>query len=129
MNQRNLEIRHARIRNTQFLATPQNRSVGCMSCEALLTIDNRRRSYIADTTINQRAFEEENLLIEYRDTGLIRTGYLGQYVEIERQRRLQLQVDQFAAFRNSAIEQDLPDSASLENVHRALDDRSDSDHE
>jgi hypothetical protein len=110
------------------ISTPNAPHICCI-CEALLTIDNRRRSYIADTTINQRAFEEENLLIEYRDTGLIRTGYLGQYVEIERQRRLQLQVDQFAAFRNSAIEQDLPDSASLENVHRALDDRSDSDHE
>jgi hypothetical protein len=100
----------------------------CCICEALLTIDNRRRSYIADTTINQRAFEEENLLIEYRDTGLIKTGYIGQYVELERRRRLQLQVDQFAAFRNSATRQHLPNSASLENVRRA-NYRSDSDHE
>jgi hypothetical protein len=109
------------------IATPNAPHICCI-CEALLTIDNRRRSYISDTTINQRAFEEENLLIDYRDNGLIKTGYLGQYAEIERQRRLQLQVDQFSAFRNRTTRQHLPNSASLEYVRRA-NSRSDSDHE
>jgi hypothetical protein len=111
------------------IATPNAPHICCI-CEALLRIDKRRRSYVLDTTINQRAFEEEHLLIEYRDTGLIRTGYIGQYVEIERQRRIKLQVDQFTAFRNSATEQDQTDSSSLENVIlRRSDNESDSDQE
>jgi hypothetical protein len=53
-------------------------------------------------------------LVNYRNTGIIRTRYLGQYVELERQRQLQLQENQFIAFRNSASPQTTGSSAQLE---------------
>jgi hypothetical protein len=42
-------------------------------------------------------------LINYRDRGLIRPRYIGQYVEIERQRQLLLQRERFGGFRLRAL--------------------------
>ena len=107
------------------ISTPNVPHIFCL-CEALLRIDERRRSFPSDTIIQQRAFDEESFLIAYRSTGLIKAEYIGQYVEIERQRQPKRQVDQFTAFRNSATEQHHTDSSSREN---AILERSNSDHE
>jgi hypothetical protein len=54
----------------------------------------------------------------YRDKGLIKTRYIGQYVEIERQRLLRIQEEQFFAFRLSACPQVPDSSATLERIRR-----------
>jgi hypothetical protein len=85
----------------------------CCICEALLSLDSRRRQRPRDPEIQRLAFEEESLLLDYRNRGLIKTKYLGQYVEIERQRRLRRQEEQFLAFRSSATGVDCVGSAAL----------------
>ena len=81
----------------------------CCICDSLLLLDIRRRQRPNDTVIQRLAFKEEELLLDYRYNGLIKTKYLGQYVEIERQRRLRRQEKQFFAFRSSATGEDSVD--------------------
>ena len=85
----------------------------CCICDSLLRLDSRRRQRPNDPEIQRLAFEEEKLLLDYRYRGLIKTKYLGQYVEIERQRRLRRQEEQFFAFRSSATGVDCVGSAAL----------------
>jgi hypothetical protein len=104
----------------------------CCICEAILTIHRRRQSRPLDTTAQILGFNEEEFLVNYRNTGIIRTRYLGQYVELERQRQLQLQLqeNQFIAFRNSASPRTTGSSAQLErNGTRDNSEESDSDFE
>jgi hypothetical protein len=75
----------------------------CCFCESLITISKRWQSRPTDTHINQTCFEEDDFLINYRDRGLIRPRYIGQYVEIERQRQLLLQRERFGGFRLRAL--------------------------
>jgi hypothetical protein len=86
----------------------------CCICEAILTIHRRRQSRPLDTTAQILGFNEEELLVTYRNAGIIRTRHLGQYVELERQRQLQLQENQFSAFRNFASPRAIGSSAQLE---------------
>jgi hypothetical protein len=86
----------------------------CCICAAILTIHRRRQSRPLDTTAQVLGFNEEESLVKNRNTGIIRTRYLGQYVELERQRQLQLQENQFIAFRNSASPRTTESSAQLE---------------
>ena len=81
----------------------------CCICDSLLRLDSRRRQRPHDSEIQRQAFEEEKFLLECRDQGLIKAKYLGQYVEIERQRRLRWQEKQFFAFRSSATGEDSVD--------------------
>jgi hypothetical protein len=99
----------------------------CCICEAILNIHRRRQSRQLDTATQILGFDEEESLVHYRNTGIIRTRYLGQYVELERQRQLQIQENQFTAFRNSALQRTTGSSAQLErNVRR--DDSEESEH-
>ena len=107
--------------------TTQDTPHVCCICEAILSIHRRRQSRQLDTTTQILGFEEEEYLVKYRNTGIIRTRYLGQYVELERQRQLQIQENQFTAFRNSALQRSTGSSARLErNVRR--DDSEESEH-
>jgi hypothetical protein len=74
----------------------------CCICEAILSIHRRRQLRQLDIEVQNSGYREEELLVAYRNFGIIRTRYLGQYVELERHRQLQLLQDQFAAFRNLA---------------------------
>jgi hypothetical protein len=93
----------------------------CCICEALITI-NKRRLVLADRLVEKNipktCYEEENFLTKYRDRGLIKTRYIGQYVEIERQRLLRIQEQQFFAFRISACPRVPDSSATLERIIR-----------
>jgi hypothetical protein len=107
--------------------TTQDTPHVCCICEAILSIHRRRQSRQLDTTTQILGFDEEESLVNYRNTGIIRTRYLGQYVELERQRQLQIQENQFTAFRNSALQRSTGSSARLErNVRR--DDSEESEH-
>jgi hypothetical protein len=86
----------------------------CCYCESLLTISKRRQSRPTDTRINQTCFEEEDFLIKYRNRGLIRTKYIGRYVEIERQRQLLLERESFEGFRLGALLEETSSSAATE---------------
>ncbi len=86
----------------------------CCCCESLLTISKRRQSRPVDTRINQTCFEEEDFLIKYRERGLIRTRYIGQYMEIERQRQLLLHRESFEGFRLRALLEEISSSAATE---------------
>jgi hypothetical protein len=94
------------------IAVPNTPHICCI-CESLLRLDGRRRRKESNPEIQRLAFEEEKLLLDYRYQGLIKIKYLGQYVEIERQRRLRRQEEQFLAFRISATGEDCVGSAAL----------------
>jgi hypothetical protein len=53
-------------------------------------------------------------LICYRNQGLIRPRYIGQYVEIERQRQLLLQRESYGRFRLRALLEETSSSAATE---------------
>jgi hypothetical protein len=86
----------------------------CCFCKSLISISKRRQSRPADTYLNQTCFEEEAFLINYRNQGLIRPRYIGQYVEIERQRQLLLQRECFGGFRLRALLEETSSSAATE---------------
>jgi hypothetical protein len=67
-------------------------------------------------------------LLSYRNCGLIRAKYIGQYVEIDRQRQLRLQEEQFATLRVRAFTQEPRSSAAIDYIHSGTNE-SDSDHE
>jgi hypothetical protein len=92
----------------------------CCICEALVKTSRRRISLAEtlDTKFPRLCYEERNFLTCYRDRGIIKTRYIGQYVEIERQRLLRIQGEQFFAFRLSAFPQVPDSSATLERIRR-----------
>jgi hypothetical protein len=79
----------------------------CCCCEALLNLNNTRRSnfseQLSQKAVNQLASVEEDTLIKYREEGEINPRYLGQYVEIERKRLLQVQESQFLTYRSGPV--------------------------
>ena len=102
----------------------------CCICESLLRLDGRRRRKESNPEIQRLAFEEEELLLDYRYRGLIKIKYLGLYVEIERQRRLRQIEKQFLAFRSSATGEDCVGSAALaKTLHYGGTSGSESDNE
>lgn len=86
----------------------------CCICEALLRIDERRRLRPDDYIKNNQAFEEENFLVDYRHDGFLRTGFIAQYVELERQRRLREQENGYLQFRLLSIDSITSSSATRE---------------
>jgi hypothetical protein len=80
----------------------------------LLTISKRWQSRPADTHINQTCFEEEDFLINYRNLGLTTPRYIGQYVEIKRQRQLLLQRERFEGLRLRTLLEEIRSSAATE---------------
>jgi hypothetical protein len=79
----------------------------CCCCETLLNLSATRQSIISTggtpKTVNQLAAEEESIIVKYRDEGEIRPRYLGQYVEIDRERLLQVQRQQFITYRSGPV--------------------------
>jgi hypothetical protein len=101
----------------------------CCFFESLLTISKRRQSRPEDTHINQTCFEEEDFLISYRNRGLITPRYIGQYVEIERQRQLLLQRERFERFRLRTLLEETRSSAATERKLLYSESDSESDNE
>jgi hypothetical protein len=84
----------------------------CCCCETLLNLSATRQSIISTggtpKTVNQLAAEEESIIVKYRDEGEIRPRYLGQYVEIERERLLQVQRERGKSSKKTNFEHQHP---------------------
>jgi hypothetical protein len=102
----------------------------CCCCEALLSLHNTRQSNISigltPKAVNQIASKEEDTLIAYREEGEIHPRYLGQYVELERKRWLQVQETQFHTYITGPTRERISSSVktSFESKHPFSDDES-----